>query len=258
MPTPRRVAALLAVLACEPAPPRDVARAPAPVQEPAPGEPASPGAAPAPAPVPPRGANEAVLDHLFGPRPAEPPAVERTGFFTIARVVRFFGKDPSYQPSTLSLDDGTRLVLAHRPLPGYLAFVDRRVVVAGWPAGSQYFRVATMSLAPGEVAREGVIDHLPPPPQVRSGAELRRHLDHWVLAVGTVERVDDAGKGHSELVLRLGDGARVIAGATFDLRPRYRESDRVTVLGHVWRTDGELRMGNLRVCAGEVDRCDGD
>jgi hypothetical protein len=249
----RRLAASLVVLACEPAPPKEVARAPAPAQEPAPPV-VTPTPAPAqePAPAPVRDANEVILDRLYGPRPTEPPSEELRGVFTIARVVSYGGGDPRYQPSTLHLDDGTYLFLAHHPLPGYLAFVDRRVVVAGWPAGAQYFRVATMSLAPGEVAREGVIDRLPPPPRVRSGAELRRHLGRWVLAVGTVERIEYAGKGHTDLVLRLADGGRVVAGAPYEL---YDRRGRVTVLGRVWRSGDGLRLGDIRVCAGEVESC---
>lgn len=246
----RRLVASLVVLACEPAPAQEVARAPAPAQEPVAPREVAPAQEPAPAPA--RDANEVILDSLYGPRPTEPPSEALTGVFTIARVVTSSVGDPRYQPSTLHLDDGTYLFLAHHPLPGYLGFVDRRVVVTGWPVGSQYFRAATMRLAPGEVAREGVIDRLPPPPQVRSAAEVRRHLGRWVLAVGTVERVEYAGKGHTDLVLRLADGARVVAGASHDLHGR---RGRVTVLGRVWRSNDALRLGDIRVCAGEVESC---
>lgn len=213
---------------------------------------------PAPEPAPARDANEAILDHLFGPRPAEAPTTELTGIFSISRVASYSGHDPFYQPSTLHLDDGTRLFLAHHPLPGYFAFVDRRVLVTGWPAGPQYFRPATMNLAPGEVAREGAIVSLPPPPRARTRAELERHFDRWVLAVGTVEDIVSTGKGDGDLVLRLADRTRVVGGGSYESLMKYGGGERVTVLGSVWRSDGKLRLRSIRVCKGEVDRCDDD
>lgn len=259
MPALRRFAALLVALACAPAPPKVAEKPPAPAQKPAsvqePAPPVAPPPTPEPAPAP--DANEAILDHLFGPRPAGAPTDALTGIFSIDRVARYSGGDPFYQPSTLHFEDGTHVFLAHHPLPGYFAFVDRRVVVTGWPAGSLYFRAATMNLAPGELAREGAIDSLPPPPRARTRAEVERQFERWVLAVGTVDDIVHTGKGDGDLVLRLADRSRVVGGGSYESLSKYGGGERVTVLGSVWRRDGQLRLHSIRVCKGEVDRCDG-
>ena len=125
------------------------------------------------------------------------------------------------QGAWLALDDGTRYVIAYRPVPEHFAYQDRRVQVEGRPyvpgrdtqhVVATHLEVHSIQLAPGETPYL-----LPPekplaPPVVRTATELAAREGRWARTVGTIESVHHDPGGYLGLArLRLEDGAEVRA-----------------------------------------------
>lgn len=126
-----------------------------------------------------------------------------------------------FQGAWLVLDDGTRYVIAYRPVPGHFEFLDKRVLASGRPYMpgrdtqhilATHLEVHSIELVPGETPYL-----LPPaepvaPPVARTATELAARDGRWVRVVGTLESVRDDPDGYLGTArLRLADGTEVQA-----------------------------------------------
>lgn len=126
-----------------------------------------------------------------------------------------------FQGAWLVLDDGTRYVIAYRPVSKHFKFLDKRVVIRGclYTPGrdtqhilADHLEVHSIELAPGESPYL-----LPPtepiaPPIARTAAELAARGDRWVQVVGTLESVRNDPDGFLGIAwLRLVDGTAICA-----------------------------------------------
>jgi hypothetical protein len=125
-----------------------------------------------------------------------------------------------FQGAWLVLDDGTRYVIAYRPVPEHFRFLEKRVRVEGRPyrpgADTQHIQathleVRTIELAPGETPYTVPPTEPIPPPVLRTASEVAARDGRWARVVGRVEAVEDDPDGYLKLArLRLGDGIEVI------------------------------------------------
>jgi hypothetical protein len=126
-----------------------------------------------------------------------------------------------FQGSWLVLDDGSRYVIAYRPVAAHFAFIDKRVVIHGRPympgadtqhMGAQHLQVDTIELAEGETPYTSPPAEPPLPPLARSIADLSPRRGRWVRVVGRLETVEDDPDSYLGLaVLRLADGSQLRA-----------------------------------------------
>lgn len=124
-----------------------------------------------------------------------------------------------FQGVWLVLDDGTRHLLAYRPVPEGFQFIDKRVRVRGRPylPGSDVQHIETMhlavdaiELAPGETPYLSPPTHPAPPPAAHTGAALAAREGRWVQMVGALQSVEDDPDGYLGVArLRLVDGTQV-------------------------------------------------
>ncbi len=222
----------------------------------------------------PEGPQEAVVADPERPAELEAPPMERGGTPPGA-IQTYEGRldmdrlpqSKRFQGTWLELDGGGSLVLAYRPMPEHFALVDRRVVLearpyspAGQSIGADHVQLESIRLAEGETALADPPDALPVPPRVQSGEEVGARVGRWVELFATLigEREDAADGDWRTLEFRLDGGAIVVTveaswvvDGTF--RPHFGE--RMTLLGKVYERDGQLGLGPVEACLGEVRGC---
>ena len=173
-----------------------------------------------------------------------------------------------FQGAWLALDDGTRYVIAYRPVPGHFEFLDKRVLVRGRPYMpgrdtqhilATHLEVHSIELAPGETPYL-----LPPakpvdPPVARTATELVARDGRWVQVVGTLESVHNDPDGYLGIArLRLADGTEVQARNVRVAEWSRHCCKALTVTSRVARAeDGDLvpfeLVGWHAICGGESD-----
>ena len=151
-----------------------------------------------------------------------------------------------FQGAWLVLDDGTRYVIAYRPVPEHFRFLEKRVCVEGRPympgADTQHIQaihleVRNIALAPGETPYAVPPTEPIPPPVVRTASELAARDGRWARVVGRVEAVEDDPDGYLKLArLRLGDGIEVSVGNVLGAEWSRYVGKAVTVVSRVART----------------------
>ena len=172
-----------------------------------------------------------------------------------------------FQGAWLVLDDGTRYVIAYRPVPEHFRFLEKRVRVEGRPyvpgADTQHIQathleVRTIELAPGETPYAVPPTEPIAPPVVRTASEVAARDGRWARVIGRVEAVEDDPDGYLKLVrLRHGDGVEVIVRNVLGAEWSQYVGKGVTVASRVARIeDGgtvafEL-VGWREVCEGEA------
>lgn len=175
-----------------------------------------------------------------------------------------------FQGAWLVLDDGTRYVIAYRPVPEHFPFLAKRVLIQGRPytpgrdtqhIQASHLEVQSIELAPGETPYPSPPTELPAPPVARTAAELAAHDGHWVQVIGTLESVRDDPKGYLGIArLRLADGTQVQAQGVRTEEWACHEGKLVTVTSRVTHSESggpvtfEL-IGTHAICRGEVARC---
>ena len=126
-----------------------------------------------------------------------------------------------FQGAWLVLDDGTRHIIAYRPVPEHFAYLEKRVLVEGRPyvpgrdtqhVLATHLEVHSIRLAHGETPYLLPPDEPIAPPVVRTSAGLAARNGRWAKVIGTLESVCDSADGHLGLArLRLEDGTEVRA-----------------------------------------------
>jgi hypothetical protein len=155
-----------------------------------------------------------------------------------------------FQGAWLVLDDGTRYVIAYRPVPEHFQFLEKRVRIEGRPymPGSDtqhiqatHLEVHTIELAPGETPYAVRPLEPIPPPVVRTASEVAARDGRWARVVGQVMSVEDDPDGYLELArLRLADDAIVVANNVLRTEWSHYVGKLVTVTSRVVRVeDGE-------------------
>ena len=172
-----------------------------------------------------------------------------------------------FQGAWLVLDDGTRYVIAYRPIPEHFRFLDKRVRIEGRPympgADTQHIQathleVRTIELAPGETPYAVPPTEPIPPPVVRTASEVAALDGRWARVIGRVEAVEDDPDGYLKLArLRLGDGVEVIVRNVLGGEWSQYVGRAVTVASRVAAIeDGETvvleLVGWREVCEGEM------
>jgi hypothetical protein len=171
-----------------------------------------------------------------------------------------------FQGACLVLDDGTRYVIAYRPVPEHFRFLDKRVRVQGrpyWPGSDTqhimmtHLEVHSIELAPGETP------YATPPtepvaPVARTAGDLAARDGRWVRVVGTLEAVrSDPDDYLGTARLRLADGTQVQARSIRVAKWTSHVGKPVTVTSRVARSeDGEVvtfdLVGRCAIQEGEV------
>jgi hypothetical protein len=152
-----------------------------------------------------------------------------------------------FQGAWLVLDDGTRYVIAYRPVPEHFQFLEKRVRIEGRPyvPGSDtqhiqatHLEVHTIELAPGETPYAVPPVEPIPPPVVRMASEAAARDGRWARVVGRVTSVEDDPDGYLDLVrLRLADDALVLAGNVLGTEWSHYVGKLVTVTSRVARVE---------------------
>ncbi len=228
-------------------------------------EPPSPDSSLAASVAPGREATPAEDDDVPLPEDS-PPGELRTyeGRFDIDRL----SQSKRFQGSWLVTEGGISYVLGYRPMPEYFAFVDRRVVLEGRPyspggqrIGAEHLEVSSMRLADGEAELAGEPpSSLPVPPRVETGEELGARGGRWVEVFATLigEREGAADGDWRTLEFRMDDGTIVVtveASWVVDKTFRGHFGQRMTLLGKVYERDGDLGLGPVEACTGELVGC---
>ena len=194
-----------------------------------------------------------------------PPGALQTyeGRFDIDRLPQ----SKRFQGAWLTQDGGESLLLAYRPMPEYFAFVDKRVVLEGRPyspggqrIGAEHVQVESVRLADGETALAQPPTSLPVPPRVQTRDELGARTGRWVEVFATLvgEREGAADGDWRTLEFRMDDGSMVVtveASWVVDGTFRAHFGRRMTLLGKVYEGDGQLGLGPVEACLGEVEGC---
>jgi hypothetical protein len=172
-----------------------------------------------------------------------------------------------FQGAWLVLDDGTRYVIAYRPVPEHFPFLEKRVRIEGRPyvpgADTQHIQathlqVRTIELAPGETPYAVPPTEPIPPPVVGTASEAAVRDDRWARVVGRVEAVEDDPDGYLKLArLRIEDGVEVIVRNVLGTEWFEYVGKTVTVTSRVALIeDGEAvtfeLVGWREVCEGEA------
>lgn len=149
------------------------------------------------------------------PRYGDP--VQLTGVYEVDPIPG--GK--RFQGAWLVLDDGTRYVIAYRPIPEHFQYLEKRVRIEGRPyvpgADTQHIQathlaVQAIELAPGETPYELPPTEPIPPPIVETGGEAAARDGRWARVVGHVVSVEDDPDGYLKRGrLRLSDGTEILA-----------------------------------------------
>lgn len=178
-----------------------------------------------------------------------------------------------FQGAWLVMDDGTRYVIAYRPVPEYFKFMEKRVLVRGRPftpgpdtqhIQAQHLEVNSIELASGETPYASPPTELVAPPIVKTTSELVKRDVRWVQVVGVLESVQGDSDGYLGIArLRLADTAEVQARNVSIGDSARHEGKVVTVTSRVARTEksGEVTyelIGWYAICEGEVARCEMD
>jgi len=126
-----------------------------------------------------------------------------------------------FQGAWLVLDDGTRYVIAYRPVPEHFPFLEKHVRVRGRPyvpgADTQHVQathleVHSIALAPGEMPYASPPTEPLPPPVARTASELAARDGRWVQVVATLESLRRDADGYlGSAQLRLADATTVRA-----------------------------------------------
>jgi len=211
-----------------------------------------------------------VPEPSYEPRFGEP--VEREALYVVAPVAG--GKN--LQAVSLRFDDGEVWVRSYRPVAAELQYADKRVVVTGRPytnspyvqsVAGTHFELHTITLAPGETARDPVPQRIPAPPFVENRVSLEARVGLWAHCVGRLESLDsldDDNPWWGEGTLALSDGSTLVMDAIpfGDDPPRVQVGDTVTALGLVLAPEQAGAMpglgGPVRFCTGRVERCSMD
>ena len=175
-----------------------------------------------------------------------------------------------FQGAWLTLDDGTRYLVAYRPVPEHLPFVDKRVEVGGRPykpgldtqhVQATHFQIDSIELAPGETPYATPPTELPAPPVVRTGPRLVACAGNWVQVIGTLESVHDDPDGYlTDGRLRLADGSEVLVRNVRRADWSGLQGKQVTVISRAAQSEERGKVaaeliGWHAICEGEVGRC---
>lgn len=208
-----------------------------------------------------------VPEPSYEPRFGEP--VEREALYVVDPVAG--GK--MLQAASLHFDNGEVWIRSYRPVAAELQYADKRVVVTGRPyhnspfvqsVAGTHFELESIRLAPGETARDPIPERIPAPPSVENRAALEARVGLWAQCIGTLDSLeapsDDSpwwGRG----TLGLADGSTVVMNSIpyGDGAPQVEQGTTVTALALVLAPEqpGDMPSlgGNLRLCAGRVERC---
>ncbi len=152
-------------------------------------------------------------------------------------------------------------------MPEHFALVDKRVVLEARPyspggqaIGADHVQVESIRLAEGESALAEPPDTLPIPPRVRTAEEVGARVGRWVEVFATLvgEREGAADGDWRTLEFRLDEGAIIVTvEATWVVDKTFRPhfGERMTLLGKVFERDGQLGLGPVEACLGEVQGC---
>lgn len=197
-------------------------------------------------------------DDPFAPTYGEP--VEREAMLRMDPLPQ--GK--RFQGTWLVFDDGTRWLVAYRPLERYLPLVDKRVVAKGRPytlpntvqhIGATHFEIDSLTPAEGVTPRDPAPERLPAPPLARSLDDLAGH--EWVQVVGTLTALDQDPENRfarvGSLALAGGETVRIAWAPAGDSSWQAHVGEQVTVLAQPAGDPPALRAH--RICRGEVPRC---
>jgi len=157
-----------------------------------------------------------------------------------------------FQGVWLVLDDGTRLVIAYRPVRQQFQFINKRVLIQGRPyvPGSDtqqikatHLAIDSIVLAPGEEPYDEVPQGVPLPPAVRTAGELAIYVGRWVRLIGTLEWIkDDQDSNLGVATVKLADGSLVRAWNVATRVWEKLQNSKVTVISQVERVENETAL----------------
>jgi hypothetical protein len=175
-----------------------------------------------------------------------------------------------FQGAWLVLEDGTRYVIAYRPVAKYFQFIDKRVRIGGRPytpgrdtqhIQATHLEVHSIELAPGETPYASPPTEWVAPPLARTAGDLAARDGRWAQVVGTLEALRRDPDGYLGIAqLRLTDSTRVrVCNVPLGEWSRH-EGTLVTVTSRVARVEGDgpasfELIGWHAICAGDAARC---